>query len=708
MTHIKSLFETIILLQHLVELNKMDDIDIYYIDLFCGAGGTSSGVELSTLNGKKVAKVIACVNHDKNAIASHMANHPYALHFTEDMRTLDLSPIVNLVKKIRLRNSNAKIVLWASLECTNFSKAKGGQARDADSRTLAEHLFRYIKAINPDLVQIENVEEFMCWGDLDENGKPISKDKGRLYLRWVNAVKKYGYKFDHRILNAADFGAYTSRKRFFGQFAKRDIPIVWPEPTHCKDGSPDLFKQLHKWKAVKDVLDLKDEGTSIFIRKKPLSEKTLERIYAGLIKFVAGGKDKWLLKYNSVNGQTGKHVPPSVDEPCPTVSCQGRLGIVQTHFISKYFSGHPESKNLSIEKPAGVITTIDHHSLVSANFLTKYYSGDPERMIANIESPSPVIRTKDGISLIGSKFLAAYYGNGDNVSRIDKPCPTVPTKDRFNYVNPRFLCSYNFNDAGKDIDLPCPTLLTKDRLSLVSPFFMNYYSGGGQHSDVNHPAPAILANPKQRLVSCQFMDQQFGQSKPASTDRPLGAITANPKYNLISCRPWVMNTNFGNVGSQIEEPAPVITANRKWHYLMNPQFASPGCSVNGPCFTLIARMDKRPPHVVSPKTVFNLDKVPDFVKVDEVGNIFIEIYETDSPMMKKIKEFMAMYQIIDVLMRMLKIPELLRIMGFPEGYKLIGTQAEQKKYIGNAVEVNMARVLCEAIASKIYQLKQVA
>ena len=141
---------------------------------------------------------------------------------------------------------------------------------------------------------------------------------------------------------------------------------------------------------------------------------------------------------------------------------------------------------------------------------------------------------------------------------------------------------------------------------------------------------------------------------------------------------------------------------------MNPQFASPGCSVNDPCFTLIARMDKRPPHVVSPKTVFNLDKVPDFVKVDEVGNIFIEIYETDSPMMKKIKEFMAMYQIIDVLMRMLKIPELLRIMGFPEGYKLIGTQAEQKKYIGNAVEVNMVRVLCEAIASKIYQLKQVA
>lgn len=735
MTHTENLLKTIILLQHLAELHKTDDVDLYYIDLFCGAGGTSTGVEQAKVGSGALAKVIACVNHDKNAIASHMANHPYALHFTEDMRTLDLLPIVNLVKKVRFKNPNAKIVIWASLECTNFSKAKGGQARDADSRTLAEHLFRYIEAINPDLIQIENVEEFMSWGDLDENGKPVSRDKGRLYLRWIDKVQ-YGYlpcsgcnqkrheelyytfrngnlldkvyDFDHRILNAADFGAYTSRKRFFGQFAKSSLPIVWPEPTHCKEGSTDLFGQLEKWKAVKDVLDLDDEGISIFSRKKPLSEKTLERIYAGLIKFVAGGKDKWMLKYNSVNGHTGKHNPPGVDEPCPTVACQNRLGLVQAHFLSKFYSGNPDNKNHSIEKPAGVITTIDHHSLVSANFLTKYYSGDPERMITNIESPSPVIRTKDGISLISSKFLAAYYGNGDNVSRIDKPCPTVPTKDRFNYVNPRFLCSYNFNDAGKDIDLPCPTLLTKDRLSLVSPFFMNYYSGGGQHSDVNDPAPAILANPKQRLVTCQFVDQQFGQSKPAGTDRPLGAVTANPKYNLVSCHPWMMNTNFGNVGSQIEEPAPVITANRKWHYLMNPQFASPGSSINDPCFTLIARMDKRPPHVVNPKTVFNLDEVPDFVKMDEAGNVFIEIYETDSPMIRKIKEFMAIYQILDILMRMLKIPELLRIMGFPEGYKLIGTQAEKKKFIGNAVEVGMARALCAALGQKLLELKQVA
>lgn len=140
----------------------------------------------------------------------------------------------------------AKVVLWASLECTNFSRAKGGQPRDADSRTLAEHLFRYIEALTPDYIQIENVEEFMSWGDLDENGKPISRDKGRLYTNWVDNVKAYGYKFDHRILNAADYGAYTSRKRFFGIFAKPYLPIVWPKPTHSKTGGGELSAKAYE------------------------------------------------------------------------------------------------------------------------------------------------------------------------------------------------------------------------------------------------------------------------------------------------------------------------------------------------------------------------------------------------------------------------------------------------------------------------------
>ena len=539
-----------------------DNIKLLYIDLFCGAGGTSTGVEKATFHGDKCAKVIACVNHDANAIASHAANHPDALHFTEDIRTLELSPLVAHTERLRLLHPDAYLVLWASLECTNFSKAKGGMPRDADSRTLAEHLFRYIEALRPDYIQIENVEEFMSWGDMDENGHPISKDKGKSYVRWVNNVCKYGYYFDWRILNAADYGAYTSRKRFFGQFALHGLPIAFPKATHTKCPAKyehSLFPadNMQPWKPVREVLDLNDEGESIFGRKKPLVEKTLERIYAGLIKFVAGGKEAFLVKWNSM--KDGRYNAPSLDEPSPTLPCRNTLAYAKVQFLSKQFGGDPAGKNISVEEPAGTLTCIDHHALVDAEFLT------------------------------------AFFGNGYNTS----------------------------------IELPAPTLKCKEHLGLVtSKFLVNEYSGGGQLSSIEQPNPAVLTTPKQKIVSAQ--------------------------------------------------------------YLMNPySFKSDGGSIDKPCFTLIARMDKMPPYLVSTKE-----------------GLAIEVYETDSPATIQIKEFMALYGIADIRMRMLRIPELKRIMGFPEDYTLIGTQAEQKKFIGNAVEVNMARVLCEALCKKLNQKKQ--
>jgi DNA (cytosine-5)-methyltransferase 1 len=573
----------------------MNQIKLLYIDLFCGAGGTSSGVEFAKLYGEKCAKVIACVNHDRNAILSHAANHPDVLHFTEDIRTLELSPMLEHINIMKARYPQAHIVLWASLECTNFSRAKGGMPRDADSRTLAEHLFRYIEAIDPDYIQIENVEEFMCWGDLDENGKPVSKDKGTCYIKWVNTVQRYGYIFDWRILNAADFGAYTSRKRFFGQFAKYGLPIAFPVPTYAKDGDQGgLFNIYKKWKPVREVLDLSDEGSSIFAKKKPLCEKTLERIYAGLVKFVAGGKKKheaWILKYNSTN-KNGNHNAPSIDEPCPTVAVQNRLGMVRCSFLSKQFGGDPSGKNISIDNPAGAITTRDHHALVGAEFMSQYYGNGYN---SSIEEPSPTVTTRDRISIVRC-FIDNQYGNG-TPSSPEQPCPTIPTNPKQALVSPKFIVNYRFNNTGSSVEEPAPTICTVGQIGVASTFLMNPYS-----------------------------------------------------------------------------------------------FKSNGGSVDKPCFTLIARMDKMPPYLVR----------------TEQGETGIAIFEEDSPMTCKIKEFMAMYGIVDIKMRMLKVSELKKIMGFPEDYILKGTQAEQKKFIGNAVEVNMSRVLCEALCEKLSQTRKIA
>lgn len=497
-----------------------EDIKLIVVDLFCGAGGVTTGFEKT-----EGCKVIVCINHDAYAIESHKANHPEAVHFIEDIRQVNMAKLVAIVNEAKVNYPTAKLLVHASLECTNFSKAKGGKARDADSRSLADDMPRYCKALNPDFFTIENVMEFMSWGPLDDNGKPISKQSGCDYIRWVQEMKAIGegYNYEWKQLVAADYGAYTIRKRFFAVFAKYYLPIMWPMPTHAKKPMPG--SNLQKWKPVREVLDLEDKGNSIF--EKQRSEKTYERIYEGLVRYVADGNcGVHLLKYNSINGKTGKYCPPSIDEPCPTVAAQARLGLVTPEFLIQY-NGKPKDSVNSIENPAG-------------------------------------------------------------------------------------------------------TICTKDRFALTQPQFMLRDFSSGYLGDINEPAGTLLTVPKINLVTAET-------------------------YFLL---------------------------NQQWGTKQNK-------SIDEPCFTLIARMDKAPPYLV----------------MVETGEVYIKVFETDSPMVRKIKEFMAAHGIYDIKMRMLKIPELLAIQGFPKNYMLCGTQTNQKKFIGNSVETTVMHKWASALVQSINHLK---
>ncbi|MFY9308080.1 MAG: DNA cytosine methyltransferase [Bacteroidia bacterium] len=339
------------------------------VDLFCGAGGTTTGFAMT--NG--LAKVIACVNHDKNAIKSHWLNNPEVKHFEEDIRTLDLTELINLVNHYRAIYKKAKVILWASLECTNFSKAKGGLPRDADSRTLADSLIRYIVDLNPDIIQIENVVEFMAWGPLDENGKPVSRRNGTEWMRWRKEISELGYFDEWRELNSADFGAYTSRNRLFGIFTKKLEWISWPEPTHCKNPSNGLmFEPLEKWKPVKDVLDFNDIGKSIFNRKKPVVDKTLNVIEKGLVKAIKTGESAFLIKYNGKSGLN------SIVEPAGVITTKDRFALILRQYKTGYTS--------SIEQPIGSLPTVPKANIVSF-IMNKSHGGHT----TSVNSPSPVI-----------------------------------------------------------------------------------------------------------------------------------------------------------------------------------------------------------------------------------------------------------------------------------------------------------------------------
>lgn len=713
-------------------MKQLNYIQFIVIDLFCGAGGTTLGFEQAESNYDdmyrflmscgitppeskedffRISKVVACVNHDHLAITSHWQNHPDVEHFEEDIRILDpYGRLRRLVEIYRAFYPEAKIILWASLECTNFSKAKGGLPRDADSRTLAEHLYKYIDALDPDYIKIENVVEFMAWGPLDSKGKPISKKSGIDWLNWRAEICKRGYYDDWRQLNSADFGAYTSRNRLFGCFAKVGLPMAWPSQTHHKKPE-SVTVEVKKWMPVKHVLDFDDEGNSIFNRKKHLSTKTMQRLFMGCVKHIAGGKEHFMMKYYSGKPE---HKNASIDNPSPSVTTFGGGALIKACFINKAYSGKPEDKSSSIESPAPVVTTIPHESLVQASFITKWNSNDMKtggHAGHSVDEPCPVVSTQNRLGIASADFLVNYHHSSDSAD-INKPAPTLTTHDKLGKVQACFISRYNGVNGGKhdnsqSTENPIGALGTGDNHAKVSAHFIQkYYTQGGQHNSIEEPASTLSTKDRLSKVTANFIDQQFSSGKQnQSIEDPLGAITTVPKSKLVQADffidkqfsgndnhqsmvqadKFIMNTNFNNVGSSLDEPAPVLTASRHHHYIVNPSWGGHSGSVEEPCHVVIARQDKAPLYVITCKE----------------GPVAVPVYEGDCEWTVKLKEFMALYNICDIKMRMLKVPELKKIQGFPSDYILLGNQTDQKKFIGNAVHPLVPKFWIKAFSKRL-------
>jgi DNA (cytosine-5)-methyltransferase 1 len=425
---------------------------ILEIDLFCGAGGVTTGSVRARLGKYQPVKVIACVNHDELAIESHRRNHSNTIHFNEDIRTLCLDQLVELVNYYRRKHPEAILLLWASLECTNYSKAKGGEPRDPDSRSLPNEMFRYIDALQPDYFYYENVEEFRAWGPLDENGRPLNMKKGREYLKWCKTIKNCGYHYEYRVLNSADYGAHTKRKRLFGIFAKADRPISWPAATHSETPKQNMFGMLQPWKPVWELLNFEDEGKSLFTRSKPLVENTLKRIYAGLQKYVLNS-DSLIMKYYG-NGDNME----SINDPAATITTKDRLCLVQTAWLDKAYTG--KHNHQSIDSPAGAITTVPKMNLVSVKipFLMKYFSGGNH--LKNVDSPADTITCIDHHCLVQGKLWEDYSYLQDK----DSDTPTM-TK----------IKAFCWKHGIVDI---CTRMLRVPELKRIQGFGDDYYLAG--------------------------------------------------------------------------------------------------------------------------------------------------------------------------------------------------------------------------------------
>ena len=343
------------------------------------------------------------------------------------------------------------MILWASLECTNFSNAKGGLPRDADSRSLEHGMFRYLDAIAPDYFLIENVREFMSWGDLDENGKPVSKLQGKQYVRWVKQVQQYGYSHDWRLLNAANFGGVTIRERYFGAFWKPELPFAWPQRTHAKQASKGTMfaDEMKPWRAVAEVLDFSDLGTSIFERPRPLVDKTLRRILGGLKKF---------------------HAQPQV------MMC------------------NTPGYCAPVDQPIGALTTVNSKAVVVPMLQSYYGCGG----CSGIDTPAPTVTTKDRLALV-TPWIDRSFRTG-RYQPVSEPAGTITTVPKMNLCT-AFLVPSNFDNKPRPIQEPAPTILaSRKHINIASAFVVNpsFRSNG---TAVTAPAPTVIAKQKSYPLS---------------------------------------------------------------------------------------------------------------------------------------------------------------------------------------------------------------
>lgn len=314
-------------------------------DLFCGAGGTSTGLSRAAERlGRRVE--LTAVNHWERAVETHAANHPAAFHFCQDLADLDPRKAVP---------GGRLDLLVASPECTHHSVARGGKPVNDQSRATAYCVHRWCAALDVRRVLIENVPEFTTWGPLDAKGRPTKRGRGKLFEAFLQTFRAMGYRVEWRILNAADFGAATTRRRLFIQCVKGRGPIRWPDRTHEPNPTPGLTEPLPKWRAARGIIDWSMRGTSIFGRKRPLSANTLKRIAAGLAKFGGAAAEPFLVMLRRhADGR-------SVELPVPTLTAGGtHVGLCEPFLVPFYANGGADG----LGDPLRTVTTKDRHALV--------------------------------------------------------------------------------------------------------------------------------------------------------------------------------------------------------------------------------------------------------------------------------------------------------------------------------------------------------
>ena len=599
------------------------------VDNFAGGGGASTGIEIAT--GMAVA---IAINHDPAAILMHKTNHPYTEHFQASV--WDIDPVaVCRGRRVGLA--------WFSPDCKHFSKAKGAALVDRKIRGLAWITLRWAAKVRPRVIILENVEEFQTWGPV-RKGKPVKKLAGTTFRKFIDQLTELGYTVEYRELIAADYGAPTSRKRFY-MIARCDgKPIVWPKPTHSKTGADGL----PRWRSAAEIIDWSLPCPSVFATKteimeryglkavRPLAKNTMRRIIRGVDKFTIRS---------------------------------GKPFIVQQKF---------QNAAQNIEKPLTTVTAVGAHELCKPLLAPVTVTNTSNSVGGTVGAPVHTVTTA-GNQMLVTPFLAeCNHSGGGHIAPVTDAHKTITAKHTGGIVAPA-LIQYHTEQTeavrASGLGTPINTVDASNRYGLTCANLVEYYTGG-RPLDVQDPMHTVTSHDREAVVAAHIA-KYYGGVVGEKVGEPLPTVTAID-HNAV-CAAHVVKFKGDNVGTPPSEPLQTVTASAGKERV---------CS--GGTFAVCRA------HLAKIRSGDDLGHWPEIRALlnEFCGYTLAE----DEVLLLEISG--ALYYIADIGLRMLSPRELYNAMGFPPDY-IIDRDYEGNEYKKSAQVARCGNAVCPPVASAL-------
>lgn len=426
------------------------------VDLFAGVGGVSLGIEKGLGRSPDVA-----VNHCRHKIGVHALNHPATVHLCDDVRSL---------KPKMVCKGWPVGLLWLSPDCRHFSRAKGSAPVSDSVRSLAMEGIVWADEVRPEVIALENVPEFVGWGPVDENGKPVPGLEGQTFQEFVQALRDRGYVVEWRVLCAADYGAPTTRRRLFLVAWLRPDPIPWPEPTHAAPGTAGAGRLL-PWRAAAECIDWSIPCPSIRTRKRPLADATCRRVAKGALKYIINAARPFLV--HCAHGEHATRPGGRVNDlakPLGVVTKTNNHALVAGSLAALRGGEATHQHGDDLGAPLRTISSKGtHHAAISASLIRNFTGMDG----GDLQLPVPTITAKDHHSLLAASLVQTGHGErkgqAPRTMSLERPLGTVVSSANNHALSTVFLAHYN-TTGGTDQSVadPLHTVTTRARHSLIS------------------------------------------------------------------------------------------------------------------------------------------------------------------------------------------------------------------------------------------------